>query len=51
MSVKIGIRPIIDGRGKVRALLEDKTHRMAVEAKKLIESNVFDIHVERHARV
>lgn len=43
MSVKIGIRPIIDGRGKVRALLEDKTHRMAVEAKKLIESNVFDI--------
>ncbi len=43
MSVKIGIRPIIDGRGKVRALLEDKTHRMAIEAKKLIESNVFDI--------
>lgn len=43
MSIKIGIRPIIDGRGKVRAQLEDKTHEMAVAAKNLIESNVFDL--------
>lgn len=41
MSIKIGIRPIIDGRGKVRATLEEKTHRMAVAAKKLIESRIF----------
>ena len=41
MSIKIGIRPIIDGRGKVRATLEEKTHNMAVAAKELIESRVF----------
>ena len=41
MSVKIGIRPIIDGRGKVRATLEEKTRNMAVAAKQLIESRVF----------
>lgn len=41
MSIKIGIRPIIDGRGKVRATLEEKTHKMAVAAKELIEKNVF----------
>ena len=41
MSVKIGIRPIIDGRGKVRATLEEKTYNMALAAKELIESKVF----------
>lgn len=49
MSVKIGIRPIIDGRGKVRATLEGKTHQMALAAKELIEKNVFCLdgtHVE-----
>ena len=37
MSIKIGIRPIIDGRGKVRATLEEKTHNMAVAAKELTD--------------
>ena len=41
MSIKIGIRPIIDGRGKVRAVLEEKTHNMAMAAKELIESRVY----------
>lgn len=41
MSIKIGIRPIIDGRGKVRATLEEKTLNMALSAKKLIEDNIF----------
>ena len=41
MSIKIGIRPIIDGRGKVRATLEEKTLNMALAAKQLIENNVF----------
>lgn len=40
--VKIGIRPIIDGRwGGVRESLEEKTMAMALAAKELIESNVF----------
>ncbi len=42
MSIKIGIRPIIDGRGKVRGQLEEKTMQMALGAKKLIESSVKD---------
>lgn len=38
---KIGIRPTIDGRqGGVRESLEDKTMKMALEAKKLIESSL-----------
>lgn len=40
MKIKIGIRPIIDGRGKVRAQLEGKTLEMALAAKALIEKNV-----------
>ncbi len=40
MSIRIGIRPIIDGRGKVRDQLEGKTMSMALAAQKLIESNV-----------
>lgn len=42
MSIKIGIRPIIDGRGTVRGKLEEKTMQMAHGAKRLIESSVFD---------
>ncbi len=39
---KIGIRPAIDGRqGGVRESLEEKTMSMALEAKKLIEKNLF----------
>lgn len=38
---KIGIRPIIDGRQAVREGLEEKTRRMALRAKELIESNIF----------
>lgn len=42
MRVKIGIRPIIDGRwGGVREGLEAQTLAMADNAKTLIESNVF----------
>ncbi len=38
----IGIRPVIDARLLgIREALEDKTRRMAEEARKLIESNVF----------
>ena len=43
MRAKIGIRTIIDGRGKTRSVLEEKTLNMALAAKKLIESNVFGI--------
>lgn len=41
MSIKIGIRPIIDGRGTVREQLEEKTANMALAAKRLIESGVY----------
>lgn len=41
MNVKIGIRPIIDGRwGGVRESLEEQTMAMANAAKELIESNL-----------
>jgi len=41
-NMKIGIRPIIDGRwGGVRESLEKQTMAMAENAKKLIEENVF----------
>ena len=40
MSIRIGIRPIIDGRGKVRDQLEEKTMNMARAAQKLIQSRV-----------
>jgi len=41
--VKIGIRPIIDGRERgVRYLLEDQTMNMAMQAAKLITENVRD---------
>lgn len=40
-KVKIGIRPVIDGRwGGVRESLEDQTMGMALSAKKLIEENL-----------
>lgn len=42
MKMKIGIRPVIDGRwGGVRESLEEQTMNMARAAKKLIEENVF----------
>lgn len=42
MKVKIGIRPVIDGRwGGIREGLEEQTFDMAKNAKKLIEENVF----------
>lgn len=42
MNMKIGIRPVIDGRwGGVRESLEAQTMGMAENAKKLIESNLF----------
>lgn len=42
MKVKIGIRPVIDGRwGGIREGLEKQTMTMALNAKKLIEENVF----------
>lgn len=42
MKVKIGIRPVIDGRwGGIREGLEGQTMAMALNAKKLIEKNVF----------
>ena len=42
MKPKIGIRPTIDGRwGGIREGLEEQTMRMAQDAKKLIEENVF----------
>lgn len=42
MKVKIGIRPTIDGRwGGIREGLEEQTVKMAQNAKKLIEENVF----------
>lgn len=41
MNVKIGIRPVIDGRwGGVRESLEQQTMNMALSAKKLIEENL-----------
>lgn len=41
MRAKIGIRPVIDGRwGGIREGLEEQTMNMALNAKKLIESNV-----------
>ena len=42
MKAKIGIRPVIDGRwGGIREGLEEQTMRLAQNAKKLIEENVF----------
>ena len=42
MKMKIGIRPTIDGRwGGIREGLEAQTMKMAEDAKKLIEENVF----------
>lgn len=42
MRIKIGIRPVIDGRwGGIREGLEEQTMQMAKDAKKLIEENVF----------
>ena len=42
MKVKIGIRPVIDGRwGGVRESLEKQTTGMAEAAKKLLQENVF----------
>lgn len=42
MKSKIGIRPIIDGRcGGIRESLEEQTMNMALNAKKIIEENVF----------
>ena len=42
MKIKIGIRPTIDGRwGGVREGLEKQTMAMAINAKKLIEQNLF----------
>lgn len=42
MRNRIGIRPTIDGRwGGVRESLEKQTMQMALDAKKLIEENVF----------
>ena len=42
MKPTIGIRPIIDGRwGGIREGLEEQTRKMAQNAKKLIESNLF----------
>ena len=42
MKCKIGIRPVIDGRwGGIREGLEAQTMKMATDAKKLIEDNVF----------
>lgn len=41
MRARIGIRPVIDGRwGGIREGLEEQTMNMALNAKKLIESNV-----------
>lgn len=41
MRAKIGIRPVIDGRwGGIREGLEEQTMNMALNAKKLIESNI-----------
>lgn len=40
-NVRIGIRPVIDGRwGGIREGLEDQTMGMALAAKELIESNL-----------
>lgn len=42
MKCKIGIRPTIDGRwGGIREGLEEQTMKMALDAKKLIEDNVY----------
>lgn len=42
MKNRIGIRPVIDGRwGGIREGLEQQTMNMALNAKKLIEENVF----------
>ncbi len=42
MKCRIGIRPVIDGRwGGIREGLEEQTMKMAKDAKKLIEDNVF----------
>ena len=42
MKPKIGIRPTIDGRwGGIREGLEEQTMKMAYDAKRLIEENVF----------
>ena len=42
MKPRIGIRPCIDGRwGGIREGLEAQTMKMAADAKKLIEENVF----------
>lgn len=42
MKTRIGIRPTIDGRwGGIREGLEDQTMQLAIDAKKLIEENVF----------
>lgn len=42
MKMRIGIRPVIDGRwGGVRESLEKQTMEMAIAAKKLIEGNIF----------
>ena len=43
MSIKIGIRPINDGRDSVRSKIEEKTFWMANAAKKLIEENVYSL--------
>lgn len=42
MKPRIGIRPTIDGRwGGIREGLEEQTRKLAADAKKLIEANVF----------
>ena len=42
MKCRIGIRPVIDGRwGGIREGLEDQVKQLALDAKKLIEENVF----------
>ena len=42
MRARIGIRPTIDGRwGGIREGLEEQTMKLALDAKKLIEENVF----------
>ena len=42
MKTRIGIRPTIDGRwGGIREGLEDQTMQLAIDAKKMIEENVF----------
>lgn len=43
MSIKIGIRPINDGRDSVRYKIEEKAFSMAKLAKELIEKNVYSL--------